>query len=202
MIASLRGRLLERGVDSLVIEAGGVGYLVTPTAAAMRALPALGAEARLSIYTHSTQDGPMQLFGFPDADERRLFETLLSVQGVGPKVAVAILSGLPPSELVKAIGSGDVTRLTQIRGIGRKIAERMCVELREKIGAAFAGAGDATGSSPLPGAAPTGRLGEVHGALISLGYRPPEFETVLRTLDPTREVPDLVKDALAALRKR
>src|SRR4029079_18304038 len=128
------------------------------------------------IYTHATQDGPMQLFGFPDADERRLFETLLSVQGVGPKGAVAILSGLPPSELVKAVASGDVARLTQIRGIGRKIAERLCVELRDKIGAAlFAAEGPSVGS-PLPGAPPPGRLGEVFAALVALGYRPGEFE--------------------------
>ena len=101
MIASLRGALLESGPDSVVIEAGGVGYAVTITAAAQRALPPLGASAFLLVHTHTVQDGPTQLFGFADAEERRVFETLLSVQGVGPKVALAILSSLPIGELVR-----------------------------------------------------------------------------------------------------
>jgi len=203
LIAQLRGSLIEREGDSLVVDVGGVGYLVTVTAAALRALPALGAETRLFIYTHAVQDGPLQLYGFPDAEERRLFETLLSVQGVGPKVAVAILSGLPLPELVRAISAGDIARLTQIRGVGRKIAERLAVELRDKIAAAASGGGrDAAGGSPLPGIVPQGRLGEVHGALLALGYRPHEFEPLLRSFDATVPVADLVKQALAALRRK
>src|SRR6059058_6222006 len=93
---------------------------VTVTGAALRSLPAVGAEARLFIHTHAVQDGPLQLFGFADAYERRVFETLLAVQGVGPRVAVAILSGLPLPDLVRAISGGDVARLTQVRGVGRK----------------------------------------------------------------------------------
>src|SRR5512136_2232527 len=95
MIASLRGALLESGPDSAVIEASGVGYAVTLTAAAQRALPPLGSTAFLLVHTHSVKDGPTQLYGFCDAEERRVFQTLLSVQGVGPKVALAILSSLP-----------------------------------------------------------------------------------------------------------
>lgn len=201
MIAWLRGTVIDKELDRVVIEAGGVGYAVSVTAAAIRAVPAAGAEARLHIYTHATQDGGMQLFGFADADERRVFEALLSVQGVGPKVAVAILSGLPISELVKAISSADVARLTQIRGVGRKIAERLAVELREKIGAVALGAPRDRGGPSL-GAAPAGRLGEVYAALGSLGYRPAEIEPVLPTLDATRPAADLVKDALAALRRK
>ena len=89
MIAWLRGTLIDKGLETVVIEAGGVGYAVAVTVAAHRSLPAAGAEARLHIYTHAVQDGPLQLYGFPDADERRIFETLLSVQGVGPRVALA-----------------------------------------------------------------------------------------------------------------
>ena len=200
MIASLRGALLECGPDSVVVEAGGVGYAVTITAAAQRALPPLGATAFLLIYTHAVQDGPLQLFGFAEVEERRVFETLLSVQGVGPKVALAILSSLPIGELVRAISAADIATLTKIRGVGRKTAERISVELRDKIGV---GGGQANpGGALLPGTVPAGRMGEVHGALTALGYRPSEFDTVLAKLDETHPVTDLIKQALAALRRK
>jgi Holliday junction DNA helicase RuvA len=201
MIASLRGTLLDKGLDAVVIEAGGVGYSVTPTVAAMRGLPAVGAEARLFIYTHALQDSPWQLYGFADGEERDVFVTLLSVQGVGPRVAVAILAGLPVSELVKAITGGDLARLTQIRGVGRKIAERLTVELRDKI-AAVAQHGGSLAPLPAPSNVPSGRLGEVHGALLALGYKPGEFEAVLPTLDAELPAAELVKRALAALRRK
>jgi Holliday junction DNA helicase RuvA len=201
VIASLRGILLEKGAESIVVEAGGVGYAVTPTVAALRALPAVGAEVRLFIYTHWVQDSPWQLYGFADGDERRVFETLISVQGVGPRVGVALLAGLPLPELVKAITNADLARLTQIRGVGRKIAERLSVELREKIGVAVQG-DDFPVPLPAPSGAPSGRLGEVHGALLALGYKPVEFEAVLPKLDASTAVPELVKQALAALRRK
>jgi holliday junction DNA helicase RuvA len=204
MIAHLRGQLVERQPDVVVIDVGGVGYAVTVTAGAFRALPAAGAEVRLFTYTHAVQDGPLQLFGFVDADERRLFEALLSVQGVGPKVAVAILSGLAVGELVRAIAGGDIARLTQIRGVGRKIAERLAVELRDKIAALGVGAGREAEATPAAAArgVPSGRLGEVYGALVSLGYRPPEFEALLGGLDREQPTADLIKQALAALRRK
>jgi Holliday junction DNA helicase RuvA len=205
VIAHLRGRLVERAADAVVIDVAGVGYAVTVTAGAFRALPPVGAEVQVYTYTHAVQDGPLQLYGFVDPGERRLFEALLSVQGVGPKVAVAILSGLQTPELVRAIAGGDVARLTQIRGVGRKIAERLAVELRDKI-AALGAVGGRDQSPPLPTPAssvvPIGRLGEVHGALVSLGYRPSEFESVLGALDAERPIPDLIKQALAALRRK
>jgi Holliday junction DNA helicase RuvA len=200
MIASLRGAVLESGPDWVVIEAGGVGYVVTVTAAAQRALPPLGATAFLLIHTHSVQDGPLQLFGFAGAEERRVFETLLAVQGVGPKVALAILSSLPIGELVRAIGASDIATLTKIRGVGRKTAERISIELRDKIG--IVGGDGATSAGPLPGSVPAGRMGEVHGALTALGYKPSEFDAVLAKLDETHPVTDLIKQALAALRRR
>jgi Holliday junction DNA helicase RuvA len=199
VIAWLRGPLVEKEIDRVVVDVGGVGYAVTVSAGALRTLPSLGGEARLHVYTHAVQDGGMQLYGFVDPDERRVFETLLSVQGVGPKVAIAILSGLPLSELVRAISSADVARLTQIRGVGRKIAERLAVELREKIGAVAVAREGGVGA---PGGPPPGRLGEVHAALVALGYRPAELEPVLPALDAARPVPDLVKQALAALRRK
>ena len=199
MIASVRGTLLEKNLEVVVIEAAGVGYLIAVTATAYRALPAVGLEARLFVYTHAVQDGGLQLYGFADPDERKVFETLLSVQGVGPRVAVAILSGLPLPDLVRAIAGAELGVLTQIRGVGRKIAERLAVELREKIGALAVGGRPA---SPAPGGPPPGRLGEVHGALIGLGYRPQEFEAVLSSMDASQPAPDLVKQALAALRRK
>jgi Holliday junction DNA helicase RuvA len=202
VIASLRGIVLDRGADTIVIEAGGVGYAVTLTAAAMRSLPPLGSEARLFIYTHALQDSPWQLYGFADGEERQVFETLLSVQGVGPRVAVALLSGLTVPELVRAITGGDLARLTQVRGIGRKIAERLSVELRDKIGVVVAAAGGALAALPAPTGVPAGKLGEVHGALLALGYKPVEFEAVLPTLDTELGTPELVKRALAALRRK
>jgi Holliday junction DNA helicase RuvA len=199
MIASLRGALLESGPDSVVIEAGGVGYAVTITAAAQRALPPLGASAFLLVHTHTVQDGPTQLYGFAEAEERRVFETLLSVQGVGPKVALAILSSLPIGDLVRAISATDIATLTKIRGVGRKTAERISVELRDKIGV---GGGQASVGGLLPGMVPAGRKGEVHGALTALGYKPSEFDTVLAKLDDSHPVTDLIKQALAALRRK
>lgn len=204
MIAHLRGSLIERGTDQVILEAAGVGYLITVTASGLRALPAVGAEARLHIYTHASQDSALQLFGFTDPDERNVFQILLAVQGVGPRVAIAILSGLPVSELARAIASGDVARLTQIRGVGRKIAERLVVELREKIVAVAAlGAGGAAVSLPAPaGGPPSGKLGEVWAALVSLGYRPSEFEATLGKLDREQATDVLVKSALSALRRK
>jgi Holliday junction DNA helicase RuvA len=204
MIAHLRGRLVERAADAVVIDVSGVGYAVTITAGAFRALPPAGAEVQVYTYTHAVQDGPLQLYGFVDPGERRLFEALLSVQGVGPRVAVAILSGLSASDLVRAIAAGDIARLTLIRGVGRKIAERLAVELRDKIvtlGVVASRDGAPPPPPPTP-ATPTGRLGEVHGALVSLGYRPAELEGVLDALDAEQPTPDLIKQALAALRRK
>jgi holliday junction DNA helicase RuvA len=202
MIASLRGLLLENGPDQVVIEAAGVGYAVTVTAAAQRALPPTGSEARLFIHTHAVQDGPLQLYGFADADERRVFETLLSVQGVGPKVAIAILSGMPIGDLVRAISTADVATLTKIRGVGRKTAERLAVELRDKIGVSTNAGRASSPVFPLASHLPSGRKGEVFGALQALGYKPSEFEAILPTLDENKPTPDLIKEALAAMRRR
>ena len=202
MIASLRGTLLEKNPDTVVIEAAGVGYAVTVTAAAQRALPAPGAEARLFIHAHAIQDGPLQLYGFADHEERRVFETLLTVQGVGPKVAVAILSGLPMGDLVRAIRAADLATLTRIRGVGRKTAERLAVELRDRIGVPVGAVREPSGFFPLPGIVPAGRRGEVFGALQALGYRVNEFEAILSALDESKPTPDLIKEALAAMRRK
>lgn len=198
MIAFLRGSVLDKSPESAVIEASGVGYQVSLTAGAARELPDLGREARLWIYTHATQEGGAQLFGFTQKDERGLFETLLGVQGVGPKVAVAVLSGMPVADLIRAIGAGDVARLTSIKGVGRKTAERLAVELRDKLGPA-AGKSAQSGTAP---AMPPGKIGDVYGALLSLGYRSGEFESVVAKLDPGKPTAELVRESLSALRRK
>ena len=209
MIAHLRVRLLEKDPESVVLEAAGVGYQVAISAAAERALGPAGAEARLWIYSHHTQDGGLSLFGFTERDERALFETLLGVQGVGPKVALAILSGLPASELTKALAGADVARVTQIRGVGRKTAERLAVELRDKLvpfpvapsASVAGGTGGGPGASGGALSALPERLADVQGALMTLGYRLAELEPVIARMDPTLPVTDLVKQGLAALRR-
>ena len=202
MIASLRGRLAEHDVESAVVEVAGVGYQVLVSSATVGALPPVGGEVFLHVHSHFVKDEPLRLYGFADAAERGVFETLLSVQGVGPRVALAILAGMPPGELVRAISHGDVNRLTQIKGVGRKIAERLSLELRDKIAALPIGRGGATAASPAAAGVPTGKLGDVHGALVALGYRAAEIEPLLAALDPGKPIADLVKQALFALQKR
>ena len=203
MIAHLRGRVLEKDAETAVLDVGGVGYEVSISAAAARALGGIGADAHLFVHSHVVQDGGTSLYGFTDREERTLFQTLIGVQGVGPKVALAILSGLPPAELTRAIAGADVARLMQIRGVGRKTAERLAVELRDKLVpfpvAPTSGAGASFGASATP-ALPE-RLMEVQSALVGLGYRPVEIEPLMGRLDPEVAVGDLVKQALAALRR-
>ncbi|MEA2697537.1 MAG: holliday junction helicase RuvA [Myxococcales bacterium] len=203
MIASLRGRLAEHDLEAIVVEVAGIGYQVLISGATVGSLPPVGSEVFVHVHSHFVKDEPLRLYGFVDAGERALFETLLSVQGVGPRVALAILAGLPPAELVRAITKGDVNRLTQIKGVGRKIAERLSLELRDKIGALpiGQGAGGAGVAAPSP-SLPTGKLGDVHGALVALGYRPAEILPLLDVMDETRPIGDLVKQALSALQKR
>jgi len=115
--------LAENDGDTIVVDVAGVGYQVWISGATLGVLPPVGGELRLHVHSHFIKDEPLRLYGFADADERRLFQTLIDVQGVGPRVALAILVGLPAGELVRAIAGGDVARLTQIKGVGRKIAD-------------------------------------------------------------------------------
>jgi Holliday junction DNA helicase RuvA len=205
VIAHLRGQLLESDGDQVVVDVAGVGYQALVSAATVGALPAVGAEVRLHVHSHFVKDEPLRLYGFADAEERRLFQTLIGVQGVGPRVALAILAGMAADDLVRAISAGDVGRLTQIKGVGRKIAERLCLELREKIvalPAARAVAPAPAATSAAAGGAPTGPLGDVYGALTQLGFKPAEIEPLVEAMDPARPTADLVREALAALRRK
>ena len=132
MIASLRGRLLEKHPNFVIIDAGGVGYAVTVPVSTFSHIGGIGEEVRLLIYTHVRED-TLALYGFGGGREKELFEKLITISGIGPRLAVTILSGLPTDELLDAIRVGDAKRLTRIPGVGRKTGERIALELREKL---------------------------------------------------------------------
>ena len=132
MIAHLRGRLLIKHPNQAIVDVGGVGYEITITVPTFSELAEAGQEVALHIHTHVRED-QIALFGFLRAEEKRLFEKLMTVSGIGPKLAVTILSGMPVGDLIGAIRGGDVARLTKVPGIGKKTAERMVLELREKL---------------------------------------------------------------------
>src|SRR5512135_2044414 len=132
MIAHLRGRLISKHPNQAIVETGGVGYDVTISVPTFSELPSAGQEVALYIHTHVREDA-IALFGFLRAEEKQLFEKLISVSGIGPKLAITILSGMPTADMVSAIRGNDVARLTRIPGIGKKTAERMVLELRDKL---------------------------------------------------------------------
>ena len=132
MIAHLRGRLIAKHPNQAIVEAAGVGYDVNITVPTFSDMPAPGSEVALHIHTHVREDA-IALYGFLRVEEKLLFEKLITVSGIGPKLAITILSGMATADMVGAIRSNDFARLTKIPGIGRKTAERMCVELRDKL---------------------------------------------------------------------
>jgi Holliday junction DNA helicase RuvA len=172
MIASLRGRILAKQPNILIVDVHGVGYHVNVPLSTYYDAGDVGAEVSLRIYTHVREDA-LQLYGFLTTLEQQIFERLLSISGIGPKLAVAVLSGIEPGELVAAIHRSDLARLTAIPGVGRKTAERMVLELKDRIAhlAAPAGAG-----TPLP-ESPGERLrADLLSALQNLGYHRPLAE--------------------------
>ena len=163
MIAHLRGKLLAKHPNQAIVETGGVGYDVTISVPLSPICPAVGGEIALHIHTHVRED-VIALYGFLRSSEKTLFEKLITVSGIGPKLAITILSGMAADEMVNAIRGNDIARLTRIPGIGRKTAERMVLELRDKLTVEKAG--------EIP-AAPAMSPGEedVLSALINLGYQ-------------------------------
>jgi Holliday junction DNA helicase RuvA len=163
MIAHLRGTLLAKRPNQAIVETHGVGYDVAITVPTFTELPAAGTEVALHIHTHVREDA-LNLYGFLRLPEKQLFEKLLTVSGIGPKLAITILSGMPVDEMVGAIRGGDLARLTRIPGIGKKTAERMVLELRDKL-ATPAGSSEVSvsPSSPIEE--------DVISALVNLGYQ-------------------------------
>lgn len=173
MIALLRGVLVEKHPNQAIVETGGVGYDVTIPVSTFTRLPDAGVEVRLRVHTHVREDA-LALYGFLTQEEKALFEKLIGVSGIGPKLAVTILSGLAAPDLIDAIRRGAVERLVRIPGIGKKTAERMVLELREKMPAA-------SGEEP---AAPAGALSaieqDVLSALLNLGCARQNAEAAVR----------------------
>jgi Holliday junction DNA helicase RuvA len=186
VIARLRGRPAGRSSDGLVLDVNGVGYLVAATPSVLRRA-GTGSEMTVETYLHVREDA-LQLYGFADMEERDLFVHLLTDSGVGPKVALAVVSGSPPGELRKAIALGDHARFQAIPGIGKKTAERIVLELREKLGAVADTSLAAVSDAP-------GHL-VARDALVELGYTVVDAERALAEVDPDLPPEERVKLAL------
>lgn len=195
MIASLRGRLVAKDAEGVVVECGGVGYGVAMSVTGLAKLGDEGSDVFLLVHTHLTQDA-LRLYGFVDADEREVFEVLINTSGVGPRLALAILSTLAPGELVDVVAQGDKGMLTRIPGVGAKKAERLLVELKGRL----------TLPSQAPSASTPAELeADLLSALENLGFKQKEAEVVARQAlegNPgERDLTVLVRDALRASTK-
>jgi Holliday junction DNA helicase RuvA len=196
VIARLSGLVLEKGEDTAVIDVNGVGYLVHLSAASMLALPPRGEKAALRIITHLRQDA-LDLFGFVTEEEEDVFRALLDVKGVGPRAAQNILSGIEPRDLAKAVAQGDVARLTRVPGVGKKTAERLVVELKDKLVALARAAGPAVAGKA------GGVLEQLAAALVNLGYKPAQAEQVAEALREGSEgkgLEELLREAFKVMR--
>lgn len=203
MIGRLRGELAELSAERALLDVGGVGYEVVISLATFAALEreGLGATVGVQIHTHLREDA-LTLFGFATAGERRLFEKLITVSGVGPKLARAVLSGLPADALARAIAGGDVARLSTIPGVGKKTAERLVLELRDAV----VSLGLDTGPAAV-GAAAEVLAGDedLVGALVNLGYKRPLAERAVaeaRKDQPKAQFGELLRASLQRLARR
>jgi holliday junction DNA helicase RuvA len=171
VIAHLRGRILDKHPNRIVVDVNGVGYDVAVPLSTFYGLGEPGAEIALRVHTHVREDA-LLLYGFATALEQELFERLIGISGIGPKVALAVLSGIEPLELVRAIERGDLARLTAIPGVGKKTSERIVLELRDRLPRAQVMAGVTGGAAPEPPAV----RDDVLSALMNLGYHRPLAE--------------------------
>ena len=195
MIGRLTGQVAERRDGEAILDVGGVGYRVYLSAVSLAKLPALGERVTLRTYTH-VRDDAIQLYGFATEEEEAVFRELIGVKNVGPRAAQNILSGIEAKDLAAAVAQGDVARLTKVPGVGKKTAERLVVELREKL--------VALARAAAPVAKPAGGiLGQLEQALIGLGYRPQQAEVVVSSLRGDAEgrgLDELLREALKLLR--
>ncbi|MFL6448268.1 MAG: Holliday junction branch migration protein RuvA [Bryobacteraceae bacterium] len=186
MIGYLRGTILEKTPNRVVLDAGGVGYEVLIPISTFTALPNEGASAALRIFTHVREDA-LALFGFATPEEKNVFERLISVSGIGPKLGLQVLSGLATPELVSAIRGGDVGRLVRIPGVGKKTAERIVLELRDKMTGVDAGSHGVAVAGTDSGL--TGMEHDILSALQNLGCSRPSAEEAIRKVKE-RGAPD------------
>jgi holliday junction DNA helicase RuvA len=183
MISFLEGTVAEKGGDRVVIGVNGTGYEVLASSATIAKLPPVGKVSKVHTRLH-VRDDALTLYGFATPDERALFDLLVTVNGVGPKVALAFLSVLTPDALRRAVGGGDADALTIVPGVGKKVAQRVVLDLKDRIG------GD--------GAAPSGPLADVREALLALGLSAQEARDAMATLQGNRDRPvdDMLREAL------
>jgi holliday junction DNA helicase RuvA len=193
MIAHLRGTLLEKHPNQAVVETAGVGYDVTISVPTFSELASVGSEVSLHIHTHVRED-QLALYGFGRPEEKQLFEKLITVSGIGPKLAMTILSGMQADDMMNAIRGNDVARLTKIPGIGKKTAERMVLELRDKL--------------PPPGSGKVRTMPslsavqeDVLSALVNLGYQQAAAEKALSSVDKNGSFDAMFRVALAVMVK-
>jgi len=187
MIGSLRGRITSKTPPQLTVEVGGVGYELEAPMSTFFHLPAVGTDVQLLTHLVVREDAHV-LYGFGSEEERRLFRSLIKVSGVGPKIALALLSGISVSDFYVCVHSQDIAALTRVPGIGRKTAERLIIEMRDRLAAPeLAGA---TGGGASPEA-------EAYDALVALGYRPAEATRLLKAAGPgTQSTEELIRRAL------
>ena len=193
MIAHLRGKLIARHPNQVVVETMGVGYDVTISVPTFSELPPAGSEVALHIHTHVRED-QIALYGFLRPEEKQLFEKLITVSGIGPKMAITILSGMPADEMTGAIRGNEIPRLTRIPGIGRKTAERMVLELRDKL--------PPVGTDQVQVVPSLSAVQEdVLSALVNLGYQRAAAEKALSSVEKNGSFDAMFRAALAVMSK-
>lgn len=194
MIYSVSGKLIHTDAELAVVECGGVGYACRTTLATLQKI-AGKEEVRLLTHLSVREDG-VDLFGFADAEELHSFRLLISISGVGPKAAISILSAMTPQQFALSVATGDSKSFTQVKGIGKKTAERICLELKDKVaGETISVRGQKSVTAPIGG----GNVGEAITALEVLGYSAAEAAGAVSKLDPSLSVEELIKGSLKAL---
>ena len=203
MIGSLQGRIVSKTPPQLTIDVGGVGYEVEAPMSTFFRLPAVGEAVRLLTHLIVREDAHV-LYGFGSEQERRLFRSLLKVSGVGPKIALALLSGLTVEAFARCVRSEDAASLTRVPGIGRKTAERLIVEMRDRLGGgsadgAAADGAESDGAQSASGPPPASPEREAFDALVALGCKPAEAARLLKAAGPgTQSTEELIRRALQA----
>jgi Holliday junction DNA helicase RuvA len=203
MIAFLSGKLLEKNANSVILDVAGVGYDVTIPLSTFYELGEVGTDVQLRIYTHVREDA-IQLFGFKTARERDLYLKLISVQGVGAKSGITMLSGMNADEIIAAIRTDNLAKLTSIPGVGRKTAERLVIELRDKVADLALGVSAGTSTTAAAGAGQDSVFDDALSALVNLGYQKNAAEKALQSArqDGTEAtVQKLLRAALQRLAK-
>lgn len=198
MIALVRGKVVYKSIDHVIIDVGGVGYRLFIPLSTFYALPEAG-EISLFTHTHVREDA-LLLYGFLTLEEKDLFVILIGISGIGPKLAVNILSHIPPGDLKRAIAGSDIQRLSSLPGIGKKTAERLVLELKDKIGPA-AGFATSSGEPAAGGAAGGDLISDVISALVNLGYKENQARKVLESMELAADLSmeETLKGALKVL---